>query len=108
MAIKKKKKKKSEVRLSKLAWHGIQKLLLFTSEAIANIQVRETSASFCFLCCLLLYSQSYVCYDKDASLWSRVPWYKSVISLGSVSSRFTLPRAACGPRCVNREDTCTS
>ena len=41
---------------------------------------------------LLLFIDSCGCYDKDAYLWSHVPWYKSVISLGSVSLRFTQPR----------------
>ena len=49
------------------------------SEEIANIQVRETSASFqaFFVACCFIVSHG--CYDKDASLWSHMPWYKSVI-----------------------------
>ena len=54
---------------------------------------------------LLLAAQFIVscgCYDKDASLWSHVPWDKSVISLGSVSSLFTQPRGLQLSVCISR------
>ena len=69
-----------------LAWL-VSKNYCCLSEAIANIQVREQALHFVqafFVACCFIVNCG--CYDKDASLWSRVPWYKSVISLDSVSS----------------------
>ena len=77
-----------------LAWL-VSKNYCCLSEAIARLiskyekQVLHFVQAF-FVACYFIASRG--CYDKDASLWSRVPWYKLVISLGSVSSRFTQPR----------------
>ena len=50
------------------------------------------------------YSRCCRCYGKHALLWPRSPWYKSVTSLGSVSSRFTQPRGLRPSVCKSRRD----
>ena len=51
-----------------------------------------------------VYSRHCRCYTKNALLWLRSPWYKSVTSLGSVSSRFTQPQGLRPSVCKSLRD----